>query len=51
MTTRHPENSERKAKAHGVHAAADNATAAKGADIIIVSVKPQVMAEALASIK
>jgi len=51
VTTRHPENAERKAKANGVHAAADNATAAKGADIIIVSVKPQVMAEALGSIK
>jgi pyrroline-5-carboxylate reductase len=51
VTTRHPENSERKGKAYGVHASTDNAAAAKGADIIIVSVKPQVMAEALASIK
>ena len=50
-TTRHPETSERKAKVHGIATTTDNAAAAKTADIIIVSVKPQVMAEALASIK
>ena len=50
-TTRHAETSERKSKLHGVKMSTDNAAAAKGADIVIVSVKPQVMAEALASIK
>jgi pyrroline-5-carboxylate reductase len=50
-TTRHPETSERKGKLHGIKMSTDNAAAAKGADIVIVSVKPQVMGEALASIK
>jgi pyrroline-5-carboxylate reductase len=50
-TTRHPETSERKSKLHGIKMSTDNAAAAKGADIVIVSVKPQVMGEALASIK
>src|SRR3954464_2473003 len=50
-TTRHPETGERKAKTHGIKFSTDNAAAAKGADIVILSVKPQVMAEALASIR
>jgi pyrroline-5-carboxylate reductase len=50
-TTRHAETSEKKAKACGVRVSTHNAEAARGADIIIVSVKPQVMAEALGSIK
>ena len=50
-TTRHPETSERKAKIYGIHTSTDNAAAAKNADIIIVSVKPQVMGEVLASIR
>src|SRR5687767_4925261 len=51
ITTRHAENAQRKAKALGVRAVADNAEAAKDADVLIVSVKPQVMAEALTSIR
>src|SRR5438105_15566094 len=47
-TTRHPETSQRRAETYGIAASSDNASAAKNADIIIVSVKPQVMAEALA---
>src|SRR5260221_14323798 len=50
-TTRHLETSERKGKLHGIKTSTDNAAAAKGADIVILSVKPQVMAEALASIR
>jgi len=50
-TTRHPETGEKKAKAYGIRAITNNAEAAKNADIVIVSVKPQVMAEALDSIK
>lgn len=50
-TTRHPENAARKAKSLGIRAVADNAEAAKDADVLIVAVKPQVMAEALTSIK
>jgi pyrroline-5-carboxylate reductase len=50
-TTRHAETGERKGKTHGVKFSTDNAAAAKGADIVILSVKPQVMAEALASIR
>lgn len=51
VTTRHAENSDRKGKAYGVSATTDNAAAVRAADIIIVSVKPQAMAEALASIR
>ena len=51
ITTRHHENAQRKAKALGVRAVADNAEAAKDADVLIISVKPQVMAEALTSIR
>src|SRR5882672_7801429 len=50
-TTRHPETGERKAKQYGIKTSTDNAAAAKGADIVVLSVKPQVMAEALASIQ
>ena len=50
-TTRHAETGEKKAKTYGIRTTTHNADAAKGADIIIVSVKPQVMAEALGSIK
>src|SRR5437667_12278677 len=50
-TTRHPETGEKKAKAYGIRATTNNADAAKGADIVIVSVKPQVMGEALGSMK
>jgi pyrroline-5-carboxylate reductase len=50
-TTRHAETGRRKAQAHGIRALTDNAAAVKGADIVIVSVKPQVMAEALTSFR
>src|SRR6185295_17996760 len=50
-TTKHPETSKRKGDLHGIKTSTDNAAAAKNADVIIVSVKPQVMGEALASIK
>ena len=50
-TARHAETAARKGKLYGIRATTDNAAAARGADIIIVSVKPQVMAEALDSIK
>ena len=50
-TARHAETAQRKGKLYGIRATTDNASAAKTADVIIVSVKPQVMAEALGSIK
>lgn len=50
-TTRHPETAERKAKSLGIRVVTDNAAAAKDADVLIVSVKPQVMAEVLASVR
>jgi len=50
-TTRHAETGEKKAKTYGIRALTNNAEAAKSADVIIVSVKPQVMTEALGSIK
>jgi pyrroline-5-carboxylate reductase len=51
LTTRHPENATRKAKSLGVKFAADNAAAARDADVVIVSVKPQAMPEVLVSIR
>ena len=50
-TTRHAETAERKSKAHGIRVSTSNAEAAKGADVVILSVKPQAMAEVLASIR
>jgi pyrroline-5-carboxylate reductase len=50
-TTRHAETGEKKAKAYGIRVTTHNAEAARGADVIIIAVKPQVMAEALGSIK
>ena len=50
-TARHPETATRKRQALGVSVGTDNAVAARGADVLILSVKPQVMAEALASVK
>ena len=50
-TARHAETAERKGKLYGIRATTNNAEAAKGADIIVLSVKPQVMAEVLASIR
>jgi pyrroline-5-carboxylate reductase len=50
-TARHPETCERKGKLYGIRATTDNAAAAKDADLVIVAVKPQVMAEALTSMK
>lgn len=51
LTTRHAENAGRKGKLYGVRHGVDNADAAKGADVVIVAVKPQVMGEVLASLK
>jgi pyrroline-5-carboxylate reductase len=42
---------ERKAQAHGYRSTTDNAAAARWADVIIVAVRPQSMAEALGSIR
>ncbi len=50
-TVRHPDTAARKAKALGIRVGTDNAMAAKDADVLIVSVKPQAMAEALASVR
>ena len=50
-TTRHKETARRKADALGIRVTTDNAAAVRGADVIIISVKPQGMAEALKSIK
>ncbi len=50
-TARHPETCARKGKLYGIRMSTDNAAAAKGADLVIVAVKPQVMGEALTSIK
>lgn len=46
-----PEALESLADKFGVHVAADNATAAAEADVIVLAVKPQVMKTALASIR
>ena len=50
-STKHAATAEARGKAHGVRATTDNASAAKGADIVILSVKPQVMGEVLGSLK
>ncbi len=50
-TARHAETCDRKAKALGIRATTDNAEAARGADVVILSVKPQSMAEVLRSIR
>ena len=50
-TARHPETVERKGKLYGIRATTNNAEAARGADIILLSVKPQAMAEVLKSIR
>ena len=50
-TTRHAETAKRKSKACGITVTTDNAKAARGSDITILSVKPQIMKEAVASIK
>jgi pyrroline-5-carboxylate reductase len=49
-TARHAETCERKGKLHSIRMTTDNARAAKGADILILSVKPQVMNDVLRSI-
>ncbi len=51
ITAKHSSTVEAKAKAYGVRAERDNARAAKGADVVIISVKPQAMGEVLASIR
>jgi pyrroline-5-carboxylate reductase len=50
-TARHAETVARKGKLYGIRTGVNNAEAAKGADLVIVSVKPQAMAEALGSMK
>lgn len=49
-SAKHRETVEAKAKKYGIRAA-ENGAAARAADILIVSVKPQAMAEVLASIR
>lgn len=51
VTARHAETVENKSKLYGVKGTTNNAQAAKGADIVILSVKPQVMGEVLDSIR
>jgi len=50
-TTRHRETADARAKEHGIRATTDNREAVRGADLVIVSVKPQQMPDVLASIK
>jgi pyrroline-5-carboxylate reductase len=50
-TAKHAAGLEAKAKAYGIRTTTDNAAAARGADVVILSVKPQAMAEVLASAK
>lgn len=50
-TARHAETVDRQARQYGIRATTDNAEAAGQADIVILSVKPQVMSEALGSIE
>lgn len=50
-TARHPESVARKSKVYGIRGSTDNARAARGADIVILSVKPQAMAEVVKSIR
>lgn len=50
-TTGHDETIARKARQYGIRGTTDNAEAARQADVVIFSVKPQVMEEALNSTK
>jgi pyrroline-5-carboxylate reductase len=50
-TSRHPETCERKGKQYGIRATTNNAEAARGADVVVISVKPQAMGEVLASVR
>ncbi|HUL35821.1 MAG TPA: pyrroline-5-carboxylate reductase [Candidatus Eisenbacteria bacterium] len=50
-TVRHEEKAAALAKSLGVNAATDNAKAARGADIVLLGVKPQVVGEVLKEIK
>lgn len=50
-TTGHAESAQRKAQLYGIRGTTNNAEAAEGADIVILSVKPQVIGEVLNSIK
>ena len=50
-TTAHDETIARKVSKYGIQGTTDNADAARRADIVILSVKPQVVQEALASIE
>ncbi|MBI2933767.1 MAG: pyrroline-5-carboxylate reductase [Planctomycetes bacterium] len=50
-TARHPETVEARVKAYGIRGTTDNREAASNADVVLISVKPQQMAEALASIQ
>jgi pyrroline-5-carboxylate reductase len=50
-TAKHRETCERKGKLHGIRMTTDNAAAAREADVIILSVKPQAMKEVLGAIR
>jgi pyrroline-5-carboxylate reductase len=50
-TVRHEEKAAALVKSLGVNAATDNATAVRGADIVLLGVKPQVVGEVLKEIK
>jgi pyrroline-5-carboxylate reductase len=50
-TTGHAESAQRKAQLFGIRGTTNNAEAAEEADVVILSVKPQVMGDVLSSIK
>ena len=50
-TVRHPERAEKLAKALGVRIGSDNAAAVRGADVVLLAVKPMQMAEVLQEIR
>lgn len=50
-TVRHPERAEKLAKALGVRIGSDNAAAVRGADVVLLAVKPMQMAEVLEEIR
>ena len=50
-TTRHRDTSRQKSDSLGIRVTTDNGAAVRGADVIIISVKPSGMAVALKSIK
>ena len=50
VTTRHPERAEAMAERYGVKAGTSNADAVAGANLIVIAVKPQDIAEVLAEI-